>query len=272
MWIIFWVESGRSIQIGSKGSCSVSSAHKNMHSAVENPEVVSAYLDIRMFRNSVVEGAVINSQMNLLMAKQIAATNSKDQKWEHQVLNKYVGETLPKVDRRVRLWTNTFQNEEFSNSRKVMNGKVIVLQENGKGKRPKKTDPLPEKEEHLWDAEVLGTSNPTSLNYFPFSQYFGTRGRRGNHQICIDNLKAVRDATTGTFPLLSELKGQQRQDKMGFTKGQDQWCRNWWGQVDPVAQSLALKPCRNASIYFAPLRKEQYGLKLTYEINQFMKV
>ena len=39
------------------------------------------------------------------------------------------------------------KDAEFSNSRKVLNGKAIVLQENGKGKRPRKADALTENEE-----------------------------------------------------------------------------------------------------------------------------
>ena len=41
------------------------------------------------------------------------------------------------------------KDPEFSNSRKVLNGKAIVLQENGKGKRPRKADALTENEEEL---------------------------------------------------------------------------------------------------------------------------
>ena len=54
------------------------------------------------------------------------------------------------------LWTDIFERKgaatafsEFSNSRKVLNGKAIVLQENGKGKRPRKADALTENEEEL---------------------------------------------------------------------------------------------------------------------------
>ena len=72
------------------------------------------------------------------------------------------------LDRRLReegCSYSILKDAEFSNSSKVLNGKVIVLQEKGKGKRPRKADPLTGKEEHLWNSGVLGTSNPTSLNY-----------------------------------------------------------------------------------------------------------
>ena len=61
------------------------------------------------------------------------------------------------------------KDPEFSNSRKVLNGKTIMLQENGKRKRPREADALTENEEELlWNCWVLGTSNPISLNYTVF--------------------------------------------------------------------------------------------------------
>ena len=58
------------------------------------------------------------------------------------------------------------KDAEFSNSCKFLNGKAIVLQENGKGKRLRKADALTENEEELLcSCGVLETSNPTSLNY-----------------------------------------------------------------------------------------------------------
>lgn len=101
------------------------------------------------------------------------------------------------LDRRLReegCSYSILKDAEFSNSCKVLNGKVIVLQGKGKGKRPRKADPLTEKEEeHLWNSGVLGTSNPTSLNYtvffFLFSQHFSTCGRQEHHQLRIEDLK-----------------------------------------------------------------------------------
>ena len=78
------------------------------------------------------------------------------------------------------------KDREFQRS-KVLNGKAVDLQEKGKGKRPMKADPLTREDEaHLWSSGVLGSENPTSLNYtifIIFSQHFGTRGRQEHHQI-----------------------------------------------------------------------------------------
>ena len=103
---------------------------------------------------------------------------------------------------------------EFSNSPKVLNGKAIVLQENGKGKRPRKADALTENEEELlWNCGVLGTSNPISLNYTAFlifSQHFATQGRQEHHQIHIEDLKTVRDATTGPISHVEWVEGNNK--------------------------------------------------------------
>lgn len=63
-----------------------------------------------------------------------------------------------------------------------------------------RAQPLTEKEEsQLWSSGVLGSDNPTSLNYtifILFSQDFGTRGRQEHHQIRIEHLKAIQEPDT----------------------------------------------------------------------------
>ena len=83
-------------------------------------------------------------------------------------------------------------DKDFELSRKVLNGKAIRLQQSGKGKRPKKADPLTYNEEDvLWET-VLGKMNPINLNYtmfFLINQHFGTRGRQEHHQMKIEDFK-----------------------------------------------------------------------------------
>ena len=114
------------------------------------------------------------------------------------------------------------KDAEFSNSRKVLNGKAIVLQENGKGKRPRKSDALTDNEEELlWSCGVLGTSNPTSLNYtvfLLFSQHLGTQGRQEHHQIRIEDLKSLRDATTGHISHVEWVEGPTKTRQGGLKK------------------------------------------------------
>lgn len=93
------------------------------------------------------------------------------------------------------------KDKEFSESRKLLNGKAIELREQGKGKRKNKADPLTEYEECiLCKKGVLSDSNPQSLNYavfFTFSQHFGTTERQEHHQIRVEDLKFVTNAVTG---------------------------------------------------------------------------
>ena len=59
-----------------------------------------------------------------------------------------------------------------------------------------RADPLSgEDEAKLWEAGVLGDSNPTSLNHTVFyltSQHFGTRGCQEHHQLRVEHLKIVK--------------------------------------------------------------------------------
>jgi len=116
-----------------------------------------------------------------------------------------------------------------SNSRKVLNGKAIVLQEKEKGKRPRKADPRTEKQRRAF-VEFRGAWNQQSYQselhvffVFLFSQHFGTRGRQEHHQLRIEDLKTVRDATTGH---ISHIEGPTKTRQGGLHKRQDQWCRS----------------------------------------------
>ena len=201
------------------------------------------------------------------------------------------------LDRRLReegCSYSILKDADFSNSRKVLNGKAIVLQEKGKGKRPRKADPLTEKEEeHLWNSGVLGTSNPTSLNYtvfFLFSQHFGTRGRQEHHQLHIEDLKTVRDATTGHISHIEWVEGPTKTRQGGLHKKARpvvQKLMRTGGPRCPVSCFEALISKRPAEmqahglLYLVPLRKERDWPKAKVwfsrqavgvnGINQFMK-
>ena len=114
------------------------------------------------------------------------------------------------------------KDREFQRSRKVLNGKAVDLQEKGKGKGPMKADPLTREDEaHLWSSGVLGSENPTSLNYTIFtifSQHFGTRGRQEHHQIRIEDLKFVRAATTGQISHVEWIEGPTKTRQGGLKK------------------------------------------------------
>ena len=78
------------------------------------------------------------------------------------------------------------KDPEFSNSRKVLNGKAIVLQENGKGKgkRPRKADAFTENEEELlWSCGVLARNQqpyqPQLHCFPPFQSALGNPRKTG---------------------------------------------------------------------------------------------
>ena len=80
---------------------------------------------------------------------------------------------LGALDRYFRNAGYSFQiikDKEFTECRKVLNGKAIELREMGKGKRKNKVDVLTEEEEEeiMWSKGVLGDGNPKSLNYTIF--------------------------------------------------------------------------------------------------------
>ena len=124
------------------------------------------------------------------------------------------------LDRHLRegYFHSILKAREFQKCRKVLNGKANDLQEKGKGKRPMKADPLTdEDEECLWSSGVLGSDNPTSLNYaifYLFSQHFGTRGRQ-EHHVRIEDLKIVRDAITGEISHIEWIEGPTKTKARG---------------------------------------------------------
>ena len=169
-----------------------------------------------------------------------------------------------------------------------------MLQENGKGKRPRKADVLTEnEEERLWQCGVLGTSNPTSLNYtvfLLFSQHLGTRGRQEHHQIRIEDLKAVRDATTGHISHVEWVEGPTKTRQGGLNKRPRpvvQKLMRTGGPRCPVSCFEILISKRPAELqtcgplYLSPLRRERDWCKANVwfsrqavgvnVINQFMK-
>ena len=162
----------------------------------------------------------------------------------------------------------------FELSCKVLNGRVIELQELGKGKRSLKADPLSEdKEEELWRKGILGSDNPISLNYtifFLFSQYFGTRGRQEHRVIQIKQLKRVCDVNNGQLIHIEWVEGPTKTCQGGLNKCPHlitQKIFRTGGVRCPIAwfEKLVLKrPLEfkdSGPLYLTPLRKERNWTK-----------
>ena len=107
---------------------------------------------------------------------------------------------------------------EFAGSREVLNGKAIILRENGKGKMKRKADCLSDDdEEAMWRSGILGHTTPSSLNhtiFFQISQNFGTRGCQEHHQIKNGGL----NATTGKVEYVEWVEGITKTRQGGVVK------------------------------------------------------
>ena len=111
---------------------------------------------------------------------------------------------------------------KFTESGKVLNGKAIELKKKGLGKMKNKAFPVGEDEvQMLWDSGVLGDDNPVSLNYamfFTLSQHFWTRGRQEYHQLRVEDLKFLKNATTGETELVEWVEELTKTQQGGLVK------------------------------------------------------
>ena len=184
------------------------------------------------------------------------------------------------------------KDKEFSESRKVLNGKAIELREQGKGKRKNRADPLNEEEEELlWKKGVLGDASPVSLNHTVFyvlSQHFGTRGRQEHHQIRVEELKFVKNAVTGEADYVEWVEGVTKTRQGGLVKKErrvPQQAYATGGSRCPVRllQKLVSKRPEkmktSGPLYLNPLRSFQADREIWYTttpvgvntINNYMK-
>ena len=114
------------------------------------------------------------------------------------------------------------KDKEFTESRKVLNGKAIELREQGMGKRKNKADAVTDEEEALmWKSGILGDRTPSSLNhtvFYTLSQQFGTRGHQEHHQIKVEELKFVKNAMTGQTEYVEWVEGLTKTQQGGLAK------------------------------------------------------
>ena len=91
-----------------------------------------------------------------------------------------------------------------------------------KEKRRGKSDCLSDDdEEAMWRSGILGHTTPSSLNhtiFFQISQNFGTRGCQEHHQIKMEDLKIVSNATTGKVEYVEWVEGITKTRQGGLVK------------------------------------------------------
>ena len=89
------------------------------------------------------------------------------------------------------------RDSEFTNSRKVLEGKARNLRELRKGKRPNRSKSLTkEEEEILWEHGQLGGKSPRSLintMWWLMTQHFGLRGRQEHRQMKVEDFLLEQD-------------------------------------------------------------------------------
>lgn len=98
---------------------------------------------------------------------------------------------------------NILKDLEFSQSRKVLEGKARRLRQEGKGKRPNASRALAESEEEtLWKAGKLGDGSARSLlctMWFNNTQHFGLRGVQEHTDMRVENFRFRQDEAGEEF-------------------------------------------------------------------------
>ena len=107
---------------------------------------------------------------------------------------------LASLDRHLREKDAAFsiaKDIEFSNSRKVFEGKARLLRQEGFGKRPNAAKALTSQDEELlWSKGVLGSHSPQSLIqtiWFLLTQHFGLRGCQEHHDMYVEDFAFSTD-------------------------------------------------------------------------------
>ena len=107
------------------------------------------------------------------------------------------------------------RDNEFLNSKKVLEGKARNLRRNGLGKQPNKAKSLTEEEEKiLWESGHLGGENPRSLAntmWWLLTQHFGLRGRQEHREMRIEDFSLHKDDNGIEFVTFAEGVTKTRQ-------------------------------------------------------------
>ena len=86
-------------------------------------------------------------------------------------------------------------SRHFVNSRKVLQGKALLVREQGKGKRLNKSCSFRHgQKEQLWQSRQFGYHSPMSVTntlWWLFTLHFGVRGRQEHHNLKIKDFSFV---------------------------------------------------------------------------------
>lgn len=132
------------------------------------------------------------------------------------------------------------RGREFHNSQEILNAKAISLREQGKGKRPNKSQPLNHDEEStLWTNGQLGDTNGrvlTNTNFKNLTEQLGLRGRQEHHDAYVEDF-VVRNHEDGSVSVeFEENPTKTRSGGLSIkrrTSKQIMWSTDG-GEKDPV--------------------------------------
>ena len=93
------------------------------------------------------------------------------------------------------------RSREFHNSQEILHAKAISLRQQGKGKRPNKSQPLTlEEESSLWVKGHLGDFNGkvlTTVNFKNLTEQLGFRGRQEHYDAYVEDF-VIRQQEDGS--------------------------------------------------------------------------
>ena len=105
------------------------------------------------------------------------------------------------------------RSREFDNSQEILHAKAISLRQQGKGKRPNKSQPLTSEEESsLWVKGQLGDFNGkvlTNVNFKNLTEQLGFRGRQEHYDAYVEDF-VIRQQEDGSENKTAQLQRHQQ--------------------------------------------------------------
>ncbi|XP_076070355.1 uncharacterized protein KIAA1958-like [Mytilus galloprovincialis] len=106
------------------------------------------------------------------------------------------------------------RNDDFSHSRKVLEAKRKQLKQEGKGNKRNRAEPIDTQEiQNLYDKQLLGSANPTSLLntvWLKNGVFFGFRGRQEHASLLLGDLTMKQDSNGKEYVEFNERTTKTR--------------------------------------------------------------
>ncbi|KAJ8299311.1 hypothetical protein KUTeg_023371 [Tegillarca granosa] len=119
--------------------------------------------------------------------------------------------------------TSIIRGVEFKASRTVLKSKRRKLKQEGKGRKPNRSEPVSSDEESvLWQKGILGSSTPKALQNAIWwgNNFFGLRGRDEHHKLKWGDITIESEVTHGGYESYY-IKFEERDTKTRKDPGHD---------------------------------------------------